>query len=170
MKDSEKDEIVEELREKILEVVEPLVEKEGLVIYELFCYYGRKGYEIQLVLDKLDGRVSVDECVLISRSLKVIIESDELIKGDYILEISSPGAERRIRGISEFERFKGELVVVNTIDGLSYQGTIKNTEGDTIHLEVKDEDISIDVSDITKARLKVDVKKILRNKKFPGGK
>lgn len=152
----------EEVEERVRSIAKSVVEKEGLVIYDIFCYSEKKGYRIQLMIDRLDESVSVDDCAVVSRGMSVLLDSEEPFTDNYSLEVSSPGIERRLKSIDEYERFLGETVLLYTKDGSGYKGVIDKVEGDKVTLDVDGECVVVEFEGITKGQIKVDVDKYLK--------
>ncbi|MBI5137136.1 MAG: ribosome maturation factor RimP [Nitrospirae bacterium] len=80
----------------------------------------RQGKVVRIVLDREDGVIGIDDCTEVSRFLTHALEVDDLIPGDYRLEVSSPGLDRPLTRLDEFRRFAGKLCrvkVLAPIDG-----------------------------------------------------
>jgi ribosome maturation factor RimP len=85
----------------------------GFELFEL----RRRGSKTRPVLDlrieRRDGaRVSVDDCARVSRAVEARLESERLVGEQYVLEVSSPGIERPLRGADDWRRFAGQTAVV----------------------------------------------------------
>jgi ribosome maturation factor RimP len=68
---------------------------------------------LQIFIDRDGAAVTVDDCALVSRTLEEKIDLDQWIPGNYNLEVSSPGIERPLRSVSEFERVIGQEVALH---------------------------------------------------------
>ena len=108
--------------EKVWQMAAPLAHGEGLEIVdiELKSEGGRGGRVLRLYLDK-EGGPSIDELGRVSRALSDLLdEHEDVVDGNYTLEVSSPGINRPLKRPEHFERFVGKKIRVRTremIDG-----------------------------------------------------
>jgi ribosome maturation factor RimP len=142
------------------QVVEPLLAAEGMSLVDL--HWNRRGrrWVLTLFIDK-EGGVTLDDCAQISRQVGERIEVDNLIDHAYILEVSSPGLDRPLRTLADYERFHEHLVRIITtlpIQGRSMiVGRLKGVEGQTVLVEAKGTGIvPIPLTQIKHARLEVE--------------
>ena len=147
-------------RERILEAVgklaEPLCRAEGMEL--VFTEYQAEpgGRILRLYIDQ-PGGVTLDDCANISRQLgdllDVGLETDE----PYNLEVSSPGVNRPLGKLSDFNRFKGQaakIQISEPIDGQkNFKGTLMGAEDSQITILTNDKTVAIRFDTITKARL-----------------
>ncbi|HEY2675506.1 MAG TPA: ribosome maturation factor RimP, partial [Steroidobacteraceae bacterium] len=105
-----------------------------------------------------DAGVTVDDCASVSRAVSELLETSDLLKGAYTLEVSSPGFDRILRTRAHFERFVGERIFAELkvpMDGRRrYIGTLKSVVSDTIVVEVDGKAYSLPFERIQKARLR----------------
>jgi len=109
------------LVDKVAELVQPLLEDLGMELVEL--EYRREGRDwyLRLFIDK-PGGVTLDDCADISREVGALLEVEELISHAYRLEVSSPGLDRPLKKLSDFERFSGQLVKLKSHEMLDPDG------------------------------------------------
>ena len=112
-------EIQIQIRQQIEQLAEALVASEGMELVDL--EYRREGrrWMLRLFIDK-DGGVTLDDCASISRELGDLLDVKDVIPQAYVLEVSSPGLNRRLRKKEDFSRFAGQKVklrLVAPIDG-----------------------------------------------------
>ena len=93
-----------------------------------------------------------------------VLDEEDIIPARYVLEVSSPGIERQLYSLDDFEKFAGKLVKVKTkeaIDGQkTFVGTLLNVDGPKVTVEDRTRgEISFDYNDIEKANLKIDLSK-----------
>jgi ribosome maturation factor RimP len=140
--------------------VEPLLTAEGMDLVDL--QWSRRGPRWVLTLFiEHEGGVSLDDCARISRQVGERIEVDNLIDHAYTLEVSSPGLDRPLRTLADFERFHERLARIVTtvpIQGRStIVGRLKGVEGQTVFVEAKRVGrVSIPMTQIKHARLEVE--------------
>jgi len=141
-------------------LAEPLLEAEGMSLVDI--QWNRRGrrWALTLFLEK-EGGVSLDDCAQISRQVGERIEVDNLIGHAYTLEVSSPGLDRPLRTLADYERFHEHLVRIITtipIQGRStLVGRLKGVEGQIVL--VQDERagiVPVPMTQIKHARLEIE--------------
>jgi len=104
-----------------------------------------------------DGQMGIDDCGRLSRALSPVFDLEDPVQGEYDLEISSPGIDRPLMRIEDFERFIGHEAKVETaamIDNRHrWRGVIKAVEGDEIVLATDTGDTRLKFSALSEARL-----------------
>jgi ribosome maturation factor RimP len=144
--------------EAVRQVVIPLLEADGMTLVDL--QWGRRGrrWVLALFIDK-DGGVTLDDCAYISRQVGARIEVDNLIDHAYTLEVSSPGLDRPLRTLLDYQRFQEHLarITTTTQSGSTIVGRIKGVEGETVLVEAKGAGVvPIPFAQIKHARLEVE--------------
>ena len=113
------------------------------------------GQLLRVFIDKLDS-INIDDCVAVSNQLNHVLSVEEDIVYDR-LEVSSPGMDRVIKKLKDYERFKEERVKIKTrlpiLERRNFSGVIKGIKGNIILLESEGSLIEIDFGQIDKARL-----------------
>lgn len=143
----------------IHEVIAPVVEDMGfdLVRVSLGGAPGRGAPALQVLAERPDGTMTIDDCAKLSRALSVVLEEADPIRGAYMLEVSSPGIDRPLVKLADFERFKGELARIElgeARDGQRrFKGWIIGVRGDEVELDVDGEQVSFPHDGIIKAKL-----------------
>jgi ribosome maturation factor RimP len=102
-----------ELLETIQDLVDPILDDFGLECVDIEFKREGQGQVLRIFIDKPDG-VSLDDCVSVSREVSAILEVEDPISKAYRLEVSSPGLDRPLKKVEDFERFSGQLVRVKT--------------------------------------------------------
>ncbi len=144
--------------EKIEAVARRVAEPEGIEIVEVELKGGGKNQFLRISIDKPEG-VTHGDCELISRSLGDILDADETIPTHYTLEVSSPGVERKLLKLADFERFSGKrakLVLREAVEGQkSIEGVLGGVSGESVSL-VLDNGTSVQLpySQVDRANLK----------------
>ncbi|MCE5220471.1 MAG: ribosome maturation factor RimP [Clostridium sp.] len=131
------------LIEKIEELVKPIISE---LLYELYYveYIKENGeFYLRIYIDKKDDRISLDDCVAVSRRVSEILDIKDPIEDAYYLEVSSPGLNRGLYKEEHFKRFIGREVLVkltSSIDGTkSVKGILKDVLEDYIVVEAETE-------------------------------
>ncbi len=146
------------IEEKIKEIIEPSVNAEGFDLVRVLFSGAEKDNTLQIMVERLDGQnMTSDDCEKLSRSVSALLDVEDVIDSRYLLEISSPGIDRPLVKLSDYERFKGREAKIETllpIDGRKrFKGTLLGTDGEQIVLDFEEKEIKIDFSAITKAKL-----------------
>ena len=92
----------------IKELIEPTLRHMGYELYSLE-QSGHSGRTLRISIDHADP-IKIEDCEKVSRVAGPLIDHANLIEGPYNLEVSSPGAERPLRGHADYERFHGKRV------------------------------------------------------------
>ncbi|MBT8092559.1 MAG: ribosome maturation factor RimP [Gammaproteobacteria bacterium] len=137
-------------------LLEPTVMRLGFELADLEVRVGGKGGLIRLYIDK-EGGISLEDCERVSRAVGALLEVEDPVPGNYNLEVSSPGLDRKLTKISHFQRFIGETVQVKLrfpLDGRRrFRGTLKAQEKEDIVVEVDGQSYRLPLSMIDTARL-----------------
>lgn len=154
-----------QLTEQIEKLVQPLLDELGCELVDLEYLRESQGWVLRFYLDK-EGGINLDDCAAASRELSSLIDVENVIDTAYSLEVSSPGIERRLKKISDFERFSGQLAKIKTLDAIdpdasgknrkTFIGLLSGVEGDDVLLSLKKDSDAIRISlhRIDKANLK----------------
>ncbi len=118
---------------------------------------------VRIFIDKPEG-VTLDDCSSFSRDIETFLDSEDVIPGKYVLEVSSPGIERELYSIEDFRRFEGRVAKVKTtvdIDGQkTFVGPITVIDDDMISIQDRIRgSVSFRYADVAKANLKIDLSK-----------
>jgi len=99
----------------IKELIEPTLAHMGYELYALE-QSGQSGRTLRISIDHADP-IKIEDCERVSRVAGPLIDHSNLISGPYNLEVSSPGAERPLRGHADYERFNGKRVNIRYRSG-----------------------------------------------------
>jgi ribosome maturation factor RimP len=128
--------------------------------YELVeVEYGRQGRtgRLRLYIDRTGGGITLDDCQRASQLLGATLDQADFLRDSYVLEISSPGVNRVMRRPEDFERFKGErilLVVQTALEGRrKFSGTLQGYRDGMILLDCDGKSIEIYAENLKKAHL-----------------
>lgn len=96
-----------ELSDRIREIIEPTIEDMGFEIVRVVVMNGRHA-KIQIMAEKANyGGIHVDQCAKISREVSALLDVNDPIDDKYTLEVSSPGMDRPLTRLKDFEHFAG---------------------------------------------------------------
>ena len=114
----------ETLQEQLWEIVEPVVRDHGLELWDL-RFAGGRGGNLSIYVDEPEGRVTLDQCVTVSRKLGVVLDVEDPIPGRYRLEVSSPGLDRSLRKTEHFRRYLDHEIRVELREPLDGRRKLK---------------------------------------------
>jgi ribosome maturation factor RimP len=124
---------------------------------------GESGCTVQIMAERPDGSMLIDDCEAISRALSPVLDVADPIDRAYRLEISSPGIDRPLVRRSDFERYAGHLVKIEMAVAHQgrkrFRGALGGVEGDAVRLRRddaradEDADVALVMEDIADARL-----------------
>jgi ribosome maturation factor RimP len=147
------------IRERVLKLAEEVTEKMPLQVEDVEILGQRGRLTVRVIIDSPDG-VSIRDCELVSRQLEALLDIEDPIPGSYTLEVSSPGLDRPLKSIKDFQRFIGRLARIITKKKIENQtfmiGWIRGVEGEDIILQTKKKTIRIPFDIIEKANLEVE--------------
>ncbi|MBT4571090.1 MAG: ribosome maturation factor RimP [Nitrosomonadales bacterium] len=134
-------------------LIEKLVAQLGYELVDFETING--GQLLRIYIDK-DGLVNIEDCTTVSNHVNNVLSVETDF--DYErLEVSSPGLDRVIKKLKDFDRFKGQQAKIKTrfaIDNRkNFKGTLSGIKGEMIMIKTEDELLEIDFENIDKARL-----------------
>ena len=140
---------------RLFELLEPAIAAMGFELADLDAHFGRRGL-LRLFIDR-EGGVTLDDCQRVSEQIGAVLDVEDPLPGSYVLEVSSPGFDRRLRTAAHFERFAGENARIELRDPLDgrrkFVGKLAGVEGGVVVLDVDGERKRLPMSDIAVARL-----------------
>ena len=105
---------------------------------------GQGNSEVQLVAERPDGTLTIDDCVTITRGLSPVLDVEDPIAGKYRLEVSSPGIDRPLVRPCDFERKAGFVAKIEMREALAgrrrFKGKLEGFEGGEVRIFVKSDD------------------------------
>jgi ribosome maturation factor RimP len=146
--------------DELAKLLEPAVERLGYELTDLEVRLGGKGGVIRVFIDKPEG-IDLDDCEKVSLAVSALLDVEDPVPGNYNLEVSSPGLDRKLTKVAHFQRFVGETVKVQMrfpIEGRRrFRGTLVSSDEENIVVEVDGESHSLPLKTIDTARLVPDV-------------
>ena len=105
----------DDIRGRVEALALPIAESLALELVEI--EYKRSGREsvLRLFIDK-EGGITLDDCADFSRELSAVLDVEDVIPVAYDLEVSSPGLDRPLRNVADYERFTGRLIKIRTYE------------------------------------------------------
>ena len=147
--------------ERIARLIEPSIRAMGYSLVRV-QYSGRSRAVLQVMAERMDdGAMDVDDCAELSRAISALLDVEDPIAGSYTLEVSSPGIDRPLVKLDDFDRFAGheaKIELTATVDGRKrYRGRLIGVAGDLVRLRLagqpEDDTVELPFADIAKAKL-----------------
>ncbi len=149
---------------KVEEILEPSLTHIGYEIVRIQMS-GLKRKTLQIMIDRLDGTgIKLEDCEQVSRYASVLLDQHDPISGAYMLEVSSPGMDRPLVKLRDFQRFVGHEVIIKTHmvigNRKTFLGKLESANESEVFLTIKNsanefEKVSIPFSDIKSAKLHI---------------
>lgn len=152
------------LAEQVEQQIRRIVESEGLELVHIDYRRQGNGLLLRVDIDK-EGGVNIDDCQLVSQQVSTWLDVEDPIPGEFELQVSSPGLDRKFYSTADYQKFIGRLVRVKTsraVRGLHViVGKLKEFDGATVVVTdpvmKKDADYTIPLNDIKETRLEVEI-------------
>lgn len=143
--------------EQIRGIAERVVASEGMVLVDVEVKGGGSNQLLRIYIDKPEG-VSHADCQAVSEQMSALLDVEDLFPGRYVLEVSSPGLDRRLVKPSDFQYFTGRrarIVLREPLDNQRvWEGTLAGFQSGRVMLEVGPGDVrELELPAISKARL-----------------
>lgn len=143
------------LIDRLYEIIEPITSDHGLELVEVQYCQEQHGWVLRITIYK-EGGLSIDDCAQVSREAGHILDVEEIIPYKYHLEVSSPGLDRPLTSLRDFERNLGKkikLILAGPEDDFSGEGIIDKIDGDEITLKRDNESKTFSCAQVKKAKL-----------------
>lgn len=145
---------------KLNALLDPLIADLGYELVQLTMLGEGRGTVLQiLVEDPKTHTIDLESCTRLSRTIGTHLEVEDVIKGAYRLEISSPGIDRPLTKPAHYERYKGFEAKIETIMPINEQkrfhGRIIGSDTETVTLETDTKTVQLAFDDIARAKLKL---------------
>lgn len=151
--------MAETISKQVEAIALPVLVELGLELVEVQYRREQSGWVLRLIIDKQEG-VSLDDCTAASREIGQLLDIEDFIDQAYNLEVSSPGLDRPLKSMADFQRFVGRKAKIKTAEPIGgervFVGRIQQTSGDTIILEIGGTELRIPFEQVSKARLEVE--------------
>jgi ribosome maturation factor RimP len=129
--------------DKIEHLIQPILDDLGYELVDIEFQREQRGWTLRIYLDK-EGGITLDDCSEASREISTLLDVEDVIASAYQLEVSSPGIERPLKRLSDFDRFAGSPVKIKTIEALdpdqsgkrrrTFKGVVEEVAGSRVVL------------------------------------
>jgi len=145
--------------ERIRDAAERAARTAGVEVVDVEWKIGKQRF-LRVYIDKPEG-VSHSDCQAVSEQLGVLLDVEDLVPGPrYILEVSSPGLDRKLTRAADFERFVGRLARISTVHPVEnstfFEGRLAGHADGLVKIDVKGRIVELPLAGIRKANLVVE--------------
>ncbi len=137
-------------------ILSPVIEGLGYELVRVRLMSG-KSKTLQIMADKPDGGIEVDDCARISTAVSAVLDVEDPLEDAYTLEVSSPGIDRPLTRMKDFDAWAGYEAKIETtelIDGRRrFRGLLAGTEGDEVLIEIEEGTIGLKFDWLSDAKL-----------------
>ena len=126
---------------RLAAIVTPVIESMGFELVRIRLMGGNTR-TLQIMADRPEGGIVVDDCGEISIALSAVLDVEDAVEDNYILEVSSPGIDRPLTRLKDFEMWKGweaRMETTELIDGRRrFKGTLGGVEGEEVLIMIEE--------------------------------
>ncbi len=126
---------------RLADIVTPVIEGLGFELVRIRLMGGRTRI-LQIMADRPDGGIEVDDCAAISTAVSAVLDVEDPIEENYVLEVSSPGIDRPLTRLKDFDMwvdYEARIETTELIDGRRrFKGMLQGTEGDEVLIEIEE--------------------------------
>lgn len=144
------------LEQNLQQMLQGAVEDLGCELWGIECQRAGRFMTVRLFIDK-EGGVTVDDCADVSRQVSAILDVEDPIADKYNLEVSSPGLDRPLFTLPQFERYIGQDIAVHlripVMERRKWQGKLERIENDMVTLIVDRQEQVLVFGNIQKANV-----------------
>ena len=140
-----------EIEKEIFEVLNPVISDKGLKIVKIQFQNSKKS-KLLIFLDKIDGKITVEECADVSMEINSILDIESIIKYPFRLEVSSAGIDRYLTSLEDLIRYKNYNVKVKS-ETYTERGKLISHGPNSLTLSNKNGEKSIDLSSVLAVKI-----------------
>ena len=143
----------------LLELLDPVAEAAGYELVRLRLMSGTRSRRLQIMAEGPDGDMTVEDCARLSRAISDVLDAADPIDGDYLLEVSSPGIDRPLTRLKDYQTYEGleaRLELDRLADGRKrFKGELAGIDEQNVALNIEGEEdtVLIPYAWITEAKL-----------------
>ncbi len=156
-------------REEIEKIIIPVINRNNCFLWGIEILRGKKNTTLRIFIDS-DSGVDINDCENISKDLNYEPSLDLSFGDDYVLEVSTPGIDRKFFDIEQLKDYIGEDLSLKSkkiLEGKrNFIGTLLNCDFDKFSLKTKDKIIEFNFGDIDYCKLKPNFNEIMREKSY----
>jgi ribosome maturation factor RimP len=142
------------------ELLQPTVEALGFELWGVEHLSQGRHSVLRVYIDAENG-IGVDDCALVSEQVSAVLDVEDPITGEYVLEVSSPGIDRRLFSLEQYPGYLGEVIEIRLrrpFEGRrKFRGLLKGVEDDDVVVQVDDHEYLLPYRDIERAQVELKV-------------
>ncbi|MEM9430572.1 MAG: ribosome maturation factor RimP [Pseudomonadota bacterium] len=142
--------------QRLASIVQPTIEGMGFELVRL-RFMGGRTPRLQVMADSETGGIEVDDCAAISRQISAVLDVEDPIEGEYVLEVSSPGIDRPLTRLKDFETWAGYEAKLQTAELISgrknFRGQLRGVEEGEVLIDIPEGTIGLTFEWLTDAKL-----------------
>jgi ribosome maturation factor RimP len=150
---------MDDIKKKLARFAEEAADAHGVQIFDIELL-GKGKLLLRVLIDKESG-VTLDDCQHFSKSFSALLDVEDPLQGSYNLEVSSPGMDRPLKRLIDFEKNTGKLARIVTVDKIDnrnfFIGRISCVDKNIVNLMIEEHEIPIPFDKISKARLEIEL-------------
>lgn len=143
-------------KEVVIGLITPVIEALGCELWGLELLQQGQHSVLRIYIEKENG-VDLEDCERVSRQISSVMDVDDPISSKYTLEVSSPGMDRSLYTLDQFQRFIGEQVLIKLSRTFGkrkkMQGVLTAVENDEVVVQIDDEEYLLPIELIEKANI-----------------
>ncbi|MEM6386029.1 MAG: ribosome maturation factor RimP [Pseudomonadota bacterium] len=141
---------------RLAEIITPVIEDMGFELVRVRLQ-GGKTATLQIMAEKPDGGIEVDDCAAISTAVSATLDVEDPIEDQYTLEVSSPGIDRPLTRLKDFDIWEGYVAKIESTDMIDgrkrFKGVLAGTENDEVLIEIEEGTIGLKFDWLADAKL-----------------
>ncbi len=160
--------------QRIAQIITPVIEDMGFELVRLRLKTGNDT-TLEIMADRPNGGIEVDDCAEISTAVSAVLDVEDPITQAYTLEVSSPGIDRPLTRLADFDAYEGyeaKLETQDLIDGRRrFRGTLAGVEGTEVLINIDEGTIGLQFDWLAEAKLVLTddlIREMLRARKAVG--
>ncbi len=159
---------------RLAEIIQPVIEDMGFELVRVRLM-GKQYTTVQVMAERASGGIEVNECAEISTALGAVLDVEDPIEDEYTLEVSSPGIDRPLTRLKDFDNWQGYEAKIETaelIDGQRrFKGMLAGVENDEVLINIDQGTVGLKFDWLTDAKLVLSdelIREMLRQRKAAG--
>jgi ribosome maturation factor RimP len=159
---------------RLAEIVAPVIEDMGFELVRLRLQSGKTS-TLQIMAERPEGGIEVDECAEISNAVSAVLDVEDPLEDSYTLEVGSPGIDRPLTRLKDFETYEGYDAKVETSELIGgqkrFRGILAGIEGEEVLLNIDEGTVGLQFDWLADAKLVLTdelIKEMLRQRKAAG--
>ena len=148
-----------DLSERVLRLAGQVADEQEVELFDIELL-GKGKLLLRVMIDKQDG-ITLNDCERFSKGFEALLDVENAIAGSYTLEVSSPGLDRPLKRLDDYEKNKGKLARIITKEKIVNQnffiGRIVEVSESSVKILVNERETVIPFDSISKARLEIEL-------------